>query len=355
MTRPLPRDLPGKTGPASRRRPRTGRRSPLRHPVPLALSAVVGTCAVLVLLLGPVAWWATASVGELKGKEKADAVNSTRQVLLAAAGGAAALVGIGFTARTYYLSRRGQLTDRYGKAVAQLASDKLTERVGGVYALEHLMVESERDHVTVVEVLAAFIRERTTTGETGMHEERHNCRHDGSKPAFRSLATDVQVALTVLGRRPRRPERNPVDLRTADLCGADLSGLRLDHANLWGAKLKYTVAHEVDLRHANLSFAELVDTRLGRARLRGAHLGRAVLDHATLDHADLREAELGGAGLRNCDLTGADLGGARLGGADLSGAKLSGANVTGTDLATPRGERASPGETAVDGSRRGGE
>ncbi|HVQ93484.1 MAG TPA: hypothetical protein VMU51_20775 [Mycobacteriales bacterium] len=47
----------------------------------------------------------------------------------------------------------------YTKAITQLASDKLTERLGGSYALEHLMAESARDHDTIVEVLAAFIRE----------------------------------------------------------------------------------------------------------------------------------------------------------------------------------------------------
>jgi hypothetical protein len=48
----------------------------------------------------------------------------------------AALVGLILTGRTYLLSRRGQLTDRYTKAVTQLAADKLTERLGGIYALE---------------------------------------------------------------------------------------------------------------------------------------------------------------------------------------------------------------------------
>ena len=63
----------------------------------------------LTLLLGPVAMWATPTAG-LQGKDVADAVNATRQTLLAAGGGIVLLIGAAFTARTYHLSRGGQLT-----------------------------------------------------------------------------------------------------------------------------------------------------------------------------------------------------------------------------------------------------
>lgn len=61
----------------------------------LAVFAAVGIIGVLILLLGPHAHWATVDETELKGKEKADAVNATRQTLLAAAGGTAVVFGLG--------------------------------------------------------------------------------------------------------------------------------------------------------------------------------------------------------------------------------------------------------------------
>jgi hypothetical protein len=116
-----------------------------------------------VLLLGPIALSAAPTTG-LHGKGRADTINATtRQPLLAAGGGVALLIGAAFTARTFHLSHRGQLSDRSTKAMALLASDKLTERLGGIYALEHLMIESQHNHETVVEVLAAFTREQTTS------------------------------------------------------------------------------------------------------------------------------------------------------------------------------------------------
>jgi hypothetical protein len=57
------------------------------------------------------------------------------------------------------VAEQGQLTERYTKAIEQLGSDKLDVRLGGIYALERIAADSERDHPTVVEVLSAFVRE----------------------------------------------------------------------------------------------------------------------------------------------------------------------------------------------------
>ncbi|MDI6104846.1 pentapeptide repeat-containing protein [Actinoplanes sp. NEAU-A12] len=289
-----------------------------RHPsvwVPLAVLAAAG---VLVLLLGPVAWWATPAK-HLQGKDKADARNATRQTLLAAVGGVGLLTGAAFTARTFYLTRRAQFTDRYTKAIAQLASEKLTERLGGIYALEHLMAESERDHPTVVEVLAAFIREHT--------------RDMPAEPADDKWATwarpaaDVQAALTVLGRRPTRDEPLPVDLSNA----------RLRRAGLRGMRLPGVILQNADLRGADLSHANLLGAELFRARLRHARLQAAILRHARLSETDLSLADLGKASLQGARFTGADLTDAFLNEAHLDHAimhktKLDGAVLVGARL-----------------------
>jgi hypothetical protein len=114
--------------------------------VVFTLVVVAAVLASLIALLGPI-----ASVATPTDKDRAAALNGTRQVFLIAIGGLVAVTGLAFTGRSFYLSRRGQLTDRYGKAIGYLASEKMTERLGGIYALEHLMRESVRDHDTVVE------------------------------------------------------------------------------------------------------------------------------------------------------------------------------------------------------------
>ncbi|GAA0555850.1 hypothetical protein GCM10010172_43370 [Paractinoplanes ferrugineus] len=334
------------------------------------------------MLLGPVAWWATPSK-HLQGKDKTDALNGTRQVLLAAAGGAAALTGLLFTGRTFHLSRRGQLTDRYSKATAQLASDKQTERLAGVYALEHVMVESVRDHDAVVEMLSAFIRERrplsevaVDAGSSGENDIDAEAQATGTAPETpsktRKVPADVQAALTVLGRRPRRPERNGVDLRNTDLTGADFSkahfpnlsvessllcdanlteadltalvannanlrAAKLDGARLQKAQLREVIGHGASLVGAQLSAADFRYSGFKEISAEGANFRGAIMDYAVFDDSDfarcdMREASLVGAKLRGVNLSRGRLSDAKMAKAQIQRSNFLGANLKGVDL-----------------------
>ncbi len=78
------------------------------------------------------------------------------------------------------------------EAVKLLVSDRAVERLGGVYSLERITGDSPKDRLTVVEVLAAFIREHISM-------PGHASPPDHSLPR---PTEHVQAALTVLGRRP---------------------------------------------------------------------------------------------------------------------------------------------------------
>ncbi|MFI2667581.1 pentapeptide repeat-containing protein [Micromonospora carbonacea] len=219
------------------------------------------------------------------------------------------------------LTEQGQITDRFTKAVEQLGQtgpEKVTVRLGAIYALERIMRDSAVDHPAVVDVLAAFVRVNAP--------QQPNPTQLPSRPP-----ADIQAALTVLGRRnithddrgsPGRPSSRLIpDLTNTNLALADLRD-----ANLTGS----------DLTDASLTGADLV-----RANLRLAFLARANLYGADLTGADLSIALLTGADLTNADLPGADLSnafleGANLNGADLTRADLTGANLTRADLSCAR-------------------
>jgi hypothetical protein len=62
------------------------------------------------------------------------------------------------------------LTERFTRAVEQLGNkESLTIRLGGIYALERIAQDSERDHWTVMEVLCSFVR---TVAERQAEAER---------------------------------------------------------------------------------------------------------------------------------------------------------------------------------------
>ncbi len=235
-----------------------------------------------------------------------------------------------YTFRSYVLNREGQITDRYTKAIDQLGSTALDVRLGGIYALERLMRYSPADQPTIVEVLAAYVRE---------HARRNPA---AASPPSSGPAADVQAALTVLSRRPEHPSEPPLDLGTTCLNGADLSGARLTYANLGDANLGDANLGDANLSRANLGDANLTRANLGHATLTEATLTDATLTEATLSRANLTRAILGDANLTSANLTGANLTNSFLGdanltdaflaAANLTGANLTGANLTGADL-----------------------
>ena len=170
------------------------------------------------------------------------------------------------------------ISNQVAKGFEQLGSDKLTIRLGGIYALEGVMNTSLQYHQPVLEALCAFVRE----GTIGMVING-------------APASDIQATMTVVGRRSNGPGR-------------------------------------INLARARLSKADLPDANLTGANLTGANLTGAELPQANLKEADLAGTDLTGAYLAEADLYAADLAGADLTGAFLAGARLTYANLSGTNL-----------------------
>lgn len=300
-------------------------------------------------------WPVLAWKAFLTPKDLIELENQTRQTLIQIIAGAALLAGLylvwrrmvgteQLAAQALQTVREGQLTERYTRAVSQFGSDKLEIRLGGIFALERIARESERDHWPVMEVLCAYVRHAAAW-------------RDVPPPA--GLATDIQAILTVLGRRTLGFERDEnrlnlghTDLRGADLHKAHLARASLVGAHLEGADLAGANLENADLRGAHLSQADLVQANLSGADLREAHLEGAYVVEAQLERADLGAAHLDGAYLGGANLQHADLSGAHLEGAYLYKAKLDGACLHGARILTAVGlnreQRALASETEAE-------
>jgi len=208
------------------------------------------------------------------------AITNTRTGLVATLAVLGAGVGLAYTARTYRLSREGHVTDRYTKAVEQLGSDKVEVRLGGIYALERLMRDSSTDQPTIVEVLAANIREHAPPA------------YSKSPDLPSSPDADVQAALTVLGRRTAVAAENPIDLAGRHLSNARLNGANLLGAQLFAADLSHTGLNGANLTGARLVLADLTGAGLIGANLTGAHLDGANLTRARVTRDALTEEQL---------------------------------------------------------------
>jgi len=188
----------------------------------LVAAGVVGVLAVCVSF-GPA--WIVGGDG-LTAVDRLAAENDVRSALLQGVAGllalGAAVLGAAVTVGQVRANRESRSTDLFIKAIDLLASDKVSVRHGGVYALEQLsevdVDERYRGHAHAL--LTAFIRQRAPWPPDNPDAE----------PA--GLPDDVGA--TLAGTILRDADLTRADLTGADLRGADLTGARLLDTTLHG-------------------------------------------------------------------------------------------------------------------------
>ncbi|MFC5027764.1 pentapeptide repeat-containing protein [Streptomyces sp. DSM 41987] len=275
----------------------------------------------------------THKIGD--GTGSAALITGLRTALVACVAALGAGLALLYTARTYRLNHRGQVTERFTKALERLGADddKIYVRIGGILALEQIVKDAPEQATDAAQVLGHFIRHRAPTAQPPIAPTRSPDGTSCSSPLTalpNQPAADIQTALTALTRHESRIH---VDSReTLDLRQLHLAGAKLNRADLTGAVL---------------SGAILTDAEGSGAILAGARLYGAILTGALLPGADFTDAHLSGADLTGCNLseanftgavlTGANLTSANLDEANLAGANLDGANLTGTKLDEARG------------------
>ena len=240
------------------------------------------------------------------------------------------------------------MTERITRAIEHLGDrERLTVRLGGIYALEQLARESAQDHWQIMEVLTAYVRDNAPwpskdtqplRDDQGLQEKQReeNKRPLGVPHRFSSTpGTDIQAVLTVLGRRTRtygKGESQRLNLSNTALQGAHLEGAHLEGSNLASADLQGAYLQGAHLEGAHLEGSNLQGAYLQGAYLQGAHLQGARLQSALLTSAFLGAANLVGAHLQSADLAGAHLPRASLIDAHLYGAGLWNVELWGADL-----------------------
>lgn len=301
--------------------------------------------------------------------------------------------------QTVRWQKEGHMTDRISKAVEQLGAEKtvksqdaegktvertvpnLEVRIGAILSLERIAQDSTthdkgRDHVRVMEILCAYIRENAPASNAQDHpfgdweplkddptnEERaaHLQRREERLKDFffesplyqwaQSLKPpreDIALALKVIGRRTPAQIRveaawpAPPDARTnhpadtpcpalpnvpgdAPLPATELEAFKTD-LKAWTEAVRAHAGYRLDLRATNLQRADLTEGSLSFSRFNGARMEGAMLSRARLEGADLGPARMEGANLGQARLEGANLGATQMEGANLRKARMAGA------------------------------
>jgi hypothetical protein len=322
--------------------------------------------------------------------------------------------------QTVRYQKEGHITDRITSAVEQLGAEKTVKkngiettepnievRIGAILSLERIAQDSTdydqgRDHVRVMEILCAYVRENSnatppqdfpepeweplknnpTEAERAAHLEKRRERFGGNfsetkaykwAQSLREPRADIAQALLVLGRRtedqrkveaawPDPPDKGtiwPFDNPCEELPEIE-DGETRDPAQIktfqkklaeWKAALRAYSGYRLDLRGANLQRADLSAKRPDRSNavFAGADLRKTRLEGAVCTNARLEGAKLSDSRMEGTSISNAQMQGAMLNSAHMEGATFWFARMEGADLSSGRMEGAYFAEARMEG------
>jgi hypothetical protein len=232
------------------------------------------------------------------------------------------------------------VAEHIGTATQSLGVRSAPGRLGALYILERLGIESGDSAASVLNSILDFIRSETDT------RRAPGPRKESALPGQeRLLPNDVQTAIDVIGRL-RILGRIPLSLKI-DLSWCDLSGARLRGWDLSGIDLHRAILDDADLSHTNFDNANLPYCSFRRARVVGSSFRWAVLfsadftsalavdcdfSDAMMVKATLHAVEMHNCSFRSSMLQNAIIESARLQNADFSEAQATGAKVENSEI-----------------------
>ena len=251
--------------------------------------------------------------------------------------------------KTHDLAVKTSVTDRYMRAIEQLADDSPTIQIGGIYALEQIAEESQEHRSAILAVLCHFVRSdkavRLVPLAPGDEVDSYSVidgQNYRDRPSYDPAPDPSEargVAARVITRGRGLWESKEIDLREAnlrhlflersklagaDLRGADLFNAKLRSSDLSGAQVNgfTTTINQATLSHCKLSGLQGQGTDFSSTTLMGADLSRADLSSADLSCTNLRDADLTGARLWDTELFDAEMSEAQREYAKQEGAKV---------------------------------
>lgn len=274
----------------------------------------------------------------------ADTENRYRATLAQIFGGIAIVISLYFTWKRMSTNERradiaennseinlkGQITERFTRAIDQLGNKELEIRTGGIYSLGRIARESDEDYWPIMEILTSYVRKNSPFDIVKFDEE---------------LPIDIQACVTVLRRRRDNPFTNElyfINLKNAYLEKSNFDNTELESAIFINTKLSWSSFNQTNLErtkfnratlngvcfaNANCECSSLIGADLEGVDVKGTNFSYANFTDANLNLVDLTKTKLVGADFMRANLAEADLIGV-----DLTDVKFRGANLFGADF-----------------------
>lgn len=216
------------------------------------------------------------------------------------------------------LAERGQITDRYSKAVEQLGNmDNVSVRIGGLYALQKVAKDSEEDLPTVQQVIANFIRHPPYQKEWAQMEEKIK---NGSRQYDEYIdCPDIYVAFEVFHSFQaqnlpslKRTKFKFFDLRQINFSDLDFeesvfSTCYIEHGNLQYCNLDSSSFKDCDLSFSNFSQSSISFCHFLNCTLQGSELSNTFIGWTSFVSSNLEETYLDNSDLSSTSFMGSNI------------------------------------------------
>ncbi|MZR31975.1 pentapeptide repeat-containing protein [Sneathiella litorea] len=161
---------------------------------------------------------------------------------------------------------------KFDKKAFERTVPNLEVRIGAIYALERIAKDSLRDHLQIMEILCAYIRENSPLDNF----EPSESLSDIKKPRV-----DIQAAITVIGRR----EKKQLKLEESKKFRLDLRGSNLSHIDF----------SKGDFSAANISFCKIENGNFSDSNLSGTLFFSTLLNYSEFFNSKLWATRFDGA------------------------------------------------------------
>ncbi|MDH2381446.1 pentapeptide repeat-containing protein [Bradyrhizobium sp. CER78] len=202
-------------------------------------------------------------------------------------------------------------------ATISRSAPNIESRLGGLYSLERLLDESEKDQRAILETLCAYIRENSPF-EPSTSEEEHKAYLRGDQTPKPTHRSDVQAALTIIGRRSLRIRERAtlegwrLNFRNSNLVGYDLSSLNFDRSDLTGSFLNFANLNYASFEDSVFETSTLQRAKLTKTCFRSSRFKHCLIKGAEIDDTDFRETKIDATDLREATISSFDISGADL-------------------------------------------
>lgn len=180
----------------------------------------------------------------------------------------------------------------------------LEVRIGAIYALERISQDSARDHIQIMEILCAYIRQNAPAN-TAMpfdidalsRPERYKKLPGGSTPRV-----DIQAAISVIARRQiKRVADEKRKKYRLDLRGCNLQNVNFEAGNWQNAVFDGSFLDQGTLAHSNFEDASFAYCSFENTDFKGATLQGASAQGAKFRYIQISENAENVAVLENTD------------------------------------------------------